>query len=144
MAKTLHDRGGVHPADIMTLSGDELRHMDMPASSDYLLIDLSNVRNRRSGFDEMMKVAMSAAVNAVLATLMQSHIAVKSSGKKSEPTQPEVTADLHRQERTKRNAQRVEQVNARILAESRWLTARELSEKASLQSVNPSAGPNRW
>lgn len=57
------------PFDVQTLNGDELRSLSTHADSEYLVIDLGNVKGRQAGFNETMKVAMSAAVNAVLASM---------------------------------------------------------------------------
>ncbi|WP_258953892.1 integrase [Yersinia similis] len=136
------------PYEIKTLSGNELHNFNTHADSEYLVIDLGNVKGRRSDFNKTMEVAMSAAMSAVLASMPElapvakkSKAASLSSAVKSVN---EAVDGVDKQARAARNAQRREQLNAQILADSVWLTARELSEKASFKSTNPSAGPNRW
>ncbi|HDL7429388.1 TPA: integrase [Yersinia enterocolitica] len=126
------------PYEIRTLSGNELHNFNTHADSEYLVIDLGNVKGRHSDFNKTIEVAMSAAMNAVLASMpeLAPVVAVKSVN--------EAVDEVDKQACTARNAQRREQLNARILADSVWLTARELSEKASFKNTNPSAGPNRW
>ena len=43
-----------------------------------------------------------------------------------------------------RNDRQLEELKARILADSEWLTASELSAKAGFRSVDPEAGPKGW
>lgn len=43
-----------------------------------------------------------------------------------------------------RNDRQLEELKARILADSEWLTASELSEKAGFRSADPEAGPKGW
>lgn len=43
-----------------------------------------------------------------------------------------------------RNDRQVEELKARILADSEWLTASELSAKAGFRSADPEAGPKGW
>ncbi|WP_145563887.1 integrase [Yersinia aldovae] len=126
------------PYEIRTLSGNELHNFNTHADSEYLVIDLGNVKGRHSDFNKTIEVAMSAAMNAVLASMpeLAPVVAVKSVN--------EAVDEVDKQACIARNAQRREQLNARILADSVWLTARELSEKASFKNTNPSAGPNRW
>ncbi|HEN3634210.1 integrase [Yersinia enterocolitica] len=136
------------PYEIKTLSGNELHNFNTHADSEYLVIDLGNVKGRRSDFNKTIEVAMSAAMNAVLASMPELVPVAKKSKAASPPSAVksvnEAVDGLDKQARTARNAQRREQLNARILADSVWLTARELSEKASFKNTNPSAGPNRW
>lgn len=136
------------PFDVQTLSGDELRSLNTQADSEYLVIELGNTKGQRAGFNETMKVAMSAAVNAVLASMREPLVVVKKNKTLSMPkavkSAHEAEDKSNKQTRAERNAVRREQLNARILADAVWLTARELSEKASFKNTNPSAGPNRW
>ncbi|HGK4602083.1 TPA: integrase [Yersinia enterocolitica] len=136
------------PYEIKTLSGNELHNFNTHADSEYLVIDLGNVKGRRSGFNKTIEVAMNAAMNAVLASMPELAPVAKKSKAASLPTAVksvnEAVDEADKQARAARNAQRREQLNARILADSVWLTARELSEKASFKNTNPSAGPNRW
>ncbi|EKN3683014.1 integrase [Yersinia enterocolitica] len=133
------------PYEIKTLSGNELHNFNTHADSEYLVIDLGNVKGRRSDFNKTIEVAMSAAMNAVLASMPELVPVAKKSKAVSLPSAVKSVVDgVDKQARTARNAQRREQLNARILADSVWLTARELSEKASFKNTNPSAGPNRW
>ncbi|MGT3280866.1 hypothetical protein [Yersinia enterocolitica] len=57
------------PYEIKTLSGNELHNFNTHADSEYLVIDLGNVKGRRSDFNKTIEVAMSAAMNAVLASM---------------------------------------------------------------------------
>lgn len=136
------------PYEIKTLSGNELHNFSTHADSEYLVIDLGNVKGRRSDFNKTIEVAMSAAMNAVLASMLElAPVAKKSKAANLPPAIKlvnEAVDGVDKQARAARNAQRREQLNARILADSVWLTARELSEKASFKNTNPSAGPNRW
>ncbi|WP_267248845.1 integrase [Yersinia sp. Marseille-Q5920] len=136
------------PYEIKTLSGNELHNFNTHADSEYLVIDLGNVRGRRSDFNKTIEVAMSAAMNAVLASMPELASVAKKSKEASLPpvvkSVNEAVDGAGKQARAARNAQRREQLNAKILADSVWLTARELSEKASFKNTNPSAGPNRW
>lgn len=91
---------------------------------------------------------MNAAVNAVIASM---GIAApylrtrKAAGAPKEVTPAsEAVNQVDKQGRAERNAQRREELNACILADSEWLSAKELSEKAQFKNTNPSAGPNRW
>ncbi len=43
-----------------------------------------------------------------------------------------------------RNDRQLEELKARILADSDWLTASELSAKAGFRSADPEAGPKNW
>ena len=43
-----------------------------------------------------------------------------------------------------RNDRQLEELKARILADSEWLTASELSAKAGFRSADPDAGPKGW
>lgn len=43
-----------------------------------------------------------------------------------------------------RNERQLEELKARILADSEWLTASELSAKAGFRSADPEAGPKGW
>lgn len=43
-----------------------------------------------------------------------------------------------------RNDRQLEELKARILADSEWLTASELSAKAGFRSADPEAGPKGW
>ncbi|WP_235896128.1 integrase [Yersinia alsatica] len=136
------------PYEIKTVSGNELHSLNTHADSEYLVIDLGNAKGRRSDFHKTMEVAMSAAMNAVLASMPELVPAVKK-GKVTHPPQAvkpanEAIDSAGKQVRAEHNAHRREQLNARILEDSIWLTARELSEKASFNNSNPSAGPNRW
>ncbi|WP_424691446.1 integrase [Erwinia sp.] len=137
-----------HSLDVRSLSGDQLHRLETHADAEYLVIDLGNAKTRSPAFNETMKVAMQAALSAVLASLSQTEVALKkstpSSRMKSLAVVPESQQQTSKEARAARNAQRREQLNDRILADSVWLTARELSEKANFQSSNPSAGPNRW
>ncbi|CNI09859.1 hypothetical protein [Yersinia intermedia] len=136
------------PYEIKTLSGNELHNFNTHADSEYLVIDLGNVKGRRSDFNKTIEVAMSAAMNAVLASMLEvAPVAKKSKAANLPPAAKSVNEAVDgadKQARAARNAQRREQLNARILADSVWLTASELSEKASFKNTNPSAGPNRW
>ncbi|EOI7396472.1 integrase [Yersinia enterocolitica] len=136
------------PYEIKTLSGNELHNFNTHADSEYLVIDLGNVKGRRLDFNKTIEVAMSAAMNAVLASMPElAPVAEKSKTASLPSAVKSVNKAVDgggKQVRTARNAQRREQLNARILADSVWLTARELSEKASFKNTNPSAGPNRW
>lgn len=136
------------PYEIKTLSGNELHNFNTHADSEYLVIDLGNVKGRRSDFNKTIEVAMSAAMNAVLASMPELAPVAEKSKTASLPSAVKSVNKAvdggDKQARTARNAQRREQLNARILADSVWLTARELSEKASFKNTNPSAGPNRW
>ncbi|CNF37417.1 hypothetical protein [Yersinia kristensenii] len=136
------------PYEIKTLSGNELHNFNTHADSEYLVIDLGNVKGRRSDFNKTIEVAMSAAMNAVLASMLEVVPVAKKSKTANLPPAAksvnEAVDGVDKQARAARNAQRREQLNARILADSVWLTARELSEKASFKNTNPSAGPNRW
>jgi hypothetical protein len=136
------------PFDVKTLSGDELRSLRTRADSKYLVIDLGNTQGERAGFNETMKVAMSAAVNAVLASMSEPlSIGKKSKAEcmsKTVKSANEIEDKSDKQARTERNALRREQLTARILDDAVWLTARELSARANFKNNNPSAGPNRW
>ncbi|HDL7359443.1 TPA: integrase [Yersinia enterocolitica] len=136
------------PYEIKTLSGNELHNFNTHADSEYLVIDLGNVKGRRSDFNKTIEVAMSAAMNAVLASMPELAPVAEKSKTASLPSAVKSVNKAvdggSKQVRTARNAPRREQLNARILADSVWLTARELSEKASFKNTNPSAGPNRW
>ncbi|HHH0217652.1 TPA: integrase [Yersinia enterocolitica] len=136
------------PYEIKTLSGNELHNFNTHADSEYLVIDLGNVKGRHSDFNKTIEVAMSAAMNAVLASMPELAPVAKKSKAASLPSAVksvnEAVDGADKQARAARNAQRREQLNARILADSVWLTARELSEKANFKNTNPSAGPNRW
>lgn len=57
------------PYEIKTLSGNELHNFNTHADSEYLVIDLGNVKGRRLDFNKTIEVAMSAAMNAVLASM---------------------------------------------------------------------------
>ncbi|MDR3433483.1 MAG: integrase [Rouxiella aceris] len=131
--------------EIRTLSGDELHNLNTHADSEYLVIDLGKVKDRRADFNKTVQVAMSAAMSAVLAS-MPEFAPRKRKVKEASLSQAvnEATDATDKQARAARNALRREQLNARILTDSVWLTARELSEKASFKNTNPSAGPNRW
>lgn len=136
------------PYEIKTLSGNELHNFNTHADSEYLVIDLGNVKGRRSDFNKTIEVAMSAAMNAVLASMFElAPVAKKSKAANLPPAVTSVNEavdGVDKQARAARNAQRREQLNARILADSVWLTAHELSEKVGFKNTNPSAGPNRW
>ncbi|TQI78600.1 hypothetical protein FHU10_1362 [Serratia fonticola] len=136
------------PFEVKTLSGDELRGLRTHADSEYLVIELGKVKGCQAGFHETMKVAMSAAVNAVLASMEGAESVAKKSKTLGMPKAIKPASEAedkpNKQARAERNALRREQLNARILEDAVWLTARELSEKASFKSSNPSAGPNRW
>lgn len=129
--------------DIKTVNGDELHTLTTHADSEYLVIDLGTISERHRGFDETLKVAMNAAVSAVIASM-----GIKAPGARARKVagaapKPVAPSD-DRQRRVERNALRREELNARILADSEWLSAKELSNKAQFKSSNPSAGPNRW
>jgi hypothetical protein len=147
-AKNNSARREDHSFDVRNLSGDQLHSLETHADAEYLVIDLGSTKARNPAFNETMKVAMQAALNAVLASFSQKEPMLnKSTASSRRKTLAVVTEPLEqtsKQARAERNAQRREQLNDRILADSVWLTARELSEKANFQSSNPSAGPNRW
>jgi len=131
--------------EIRTLSGDELHNLNTHADSEYLVIDLGKVKDRRADFNKTVQVAMSAAMSAVLASMPEFAPRKRKVKEASLPQAVnEATDATDKQARAARNALRREQLNARILTDSVWLTARELSEKASFKNTNPSAGPNRW
>ncbi|MCU6421262.1 MbcA/ParS/Xre antitoxin family protein [Klebsiella aerogenes] len=134
--------------DIKTVNGDELHTLTTRADSEYLVIDLGNISERHTGFDETLKVAMNAAVNAVIASMgivVPGVRARKAAGApKVVKSAGEAVTQADKQGRAERNAQRREALNTRILADSEWLSAKELSEKAQFKNTNPSAGPNRW
>lgn len=134
--------------DIQTVNGNELHTLTTRADSEYLVIDLGKVGHHHSGFDETIKVAMGAAVNAVIASMGLIAPGVQTPKAAKAPavmkSADDVARKLHRQERSERNALRREQLNAQILADAEWLTAKELSEKAQFHNTNPSAGPHRW
>lgn len=131
--------------EIRTLSGDELHNLNTHADSEYLVIDLGKVKDRRADFNKTMQVAMSAAMSAVLASMPEFAPRKRKVKEASLPQAVnEATDATDKQARAARNALRREQLNAHILTDSVWLTARELSEKASFKNTNPSAGPNRW
>ncbi|KOC90469.1 antitoxin Xre/MbcA/ParS toxin-binding domain-containing protein [Winslowiella iniecta] len=130
--------------DVKTLSGDELHNLDTRPDSDYLVIDLGSVQKNRDVFNKTMQVAMSAAVNAVLASLNLPESKPTKISRAAEGISGKTEKLAEKAARSERHSQRREQLNARILSESVWLTARELSEKASFKNTNPSAGPNRW
>ena len=131
--------------EVRTLSGDELHNLNTHADSEYLVIDLGKVKDRRADFNKTVQVAMSAAMSAVLASMPEFAPRKRKVKEASLPQAVnEATDATDKQARAARNALRREQLNARILTESVWLTARELSEKASFKNTNPSAGPNRW
>lgn len=124
-----------HPFEVQSLSGDELHRIDFKTESEYLLIDLGSVAGRRKDFNELLEMAMSAAVNAAVASL-------NAISNEAPATSPGEMA--RKPARTARNIRRQDELNERILNEAVWLSARELSEKASFNNTNPSAGPNRW
>ncbi|GLR10749.1 integrase [Mixta theicola] len=134
--------------NIKTVNGDELHTLNTRADSEYLVIDLGAISHRHSGFEETIKVAMNAAVNAVIASMGVTTPGVRTRKAADVPKSVKSTGEAARtaarQERADRNALRREQLNARILADSEWLSAKELSEKAQFNNTNPSAGPNRW
>ena len=131
--------------EVRTLSGDELHNLNTHADSEYLVIDLGKVKDRRADFNKTVQVAMSAAMSAVLASMPEFAPRKRKVKEASLPQAVnEATDATDKQARAARNALRREQLNARILTDSVWLTARELSEKASFKNTNPSAGPNRW
>ncbi|WP_342229265.1 hypothetical protein [Yersinia enterocolitica] len=110
------------PYEIKTLSGDELHNFNTHADSEYLVIDLGNVKGRRSDFNKTIEVAMSAAMNAVLASMPELAPVAEKSKTASLPSAVKsvnkVVDGVDKQARTARNAQRREQLNARILADS--------------------------
>ena len=122
---------------VETLSGEELHKLDPHADTKYLVINLG----QSPDVNETIKIAISAAMTAILASMNQRTPAKNgvraraASAKDKEPVE---------QARAERNAQRREALNAQIFADSSWLQAKELSEKAGFTSANPSAGPNRW
>ncbi|MGE9550352.1 integrase [Erwinia amylovora] len=145
-AKASAARRNERSFDVQTLSGEQLNKLKTRADTDYLVIDLGQAKERNPVFNETVRVAMRAAMSAVLASMNM----LDTGTKKTHVTRskaPVVTLDeakTGRVARAERNARRLEQLTARILEESEWLTARELSEKANFQNSNPSAGPNRW
>lgn len=124
------------PCNVQALSGKELHHLKLNKESEYLLIDLGDISGRHAAFGEMMEIAIEAAVNAALSSLISLN--------------DEVSRSLHlaaaekKQQRAERNARRLDKLNEQILQDSVWLSARELSDKANFKNDNPSAGPNRW
>lgn len=124
--------------EVKTLSGEQLHRLQPHAGSDYLVINLGQAEKRTPAFNETVRIAISAAMTAVLASLKQ-----QASVPEAVVTTPSITV-CPDAARTERNAQRREALNARIFADAIWLLARELSEKANFKSSNPSAGPNRW
>ncbi|WEF29518.1 integrase [Klebsiella aerogenes] len=134
--------------DIKTVSGDELRTLTTRADSEYLVIDLGDIREHHTGFDETLKVAMSAAVNAVIASMgiVIPGVRTRQTARvpKADKRSTEGGLKSAKQMRTERNSQRREALNAHILADSEWLSAKALSDKAQFKNSNPSAGPNRW
>lgn len=134
--------------DIKTVNGDELHTLTTRADSEYLVIDLGNISERHIGFDETLKVAMNAAVKAVIASMDITMPGVRTrrttGARKVVKSAGEEISKSDKQGRAERNALRRAQLNARILADSEWLSAKELSDKAQFKNTNPSAGPNRW
>ncbi|WP_158782149.1 integrase [Pantoea sp. BAV 3049] len=132
--------------DVQTLNGEQLNKLKTNADTDYLVIDLGQAVERNPVFNETVKVAMRAAMNAVLASMNMPETETKKTNvtRRKAPVVTLDEAKTDRVARAERNARRLEQLTARILEESEWLTARELSEKANFQNSNPSAGPNRW
>ncbi len=131
--------------DVRTVRGRELRSLHAIADSQYLVIELGNSRDHTAGFTKTMQVAMIAAVNAVLASMqIYGPVESKETGKPAASGNSADDKVAAKHARTERNARRREELNQRILADALWLTARELSEKASFKNSNPSAGPNRW
>lgn len=130
--------------DIKTVNGDELHTLTTRADSEYLVIDLGNISERHTGFDETLKVAMNAAVNAVIASMGIMSPGVRTRKAESAPKVVTSVGDavnqVDKQGWAERNAQRREALNACILADSEWLSAKELSEKAQFKNTNPSAG----
>ncbi|MGE4670695.1 hypothetical protein [Yersinia enterocolitica] len=74
------------PYEIKTLSGNELHNFNTHADSEYLVIDLGNVKGRRSDFNKTIEVAMSAAMNAVLASMPELVPVAKKSKAASPPS----------------------------------------------------------
>lgn len=145
-AKASAARRNEHSFDVQTLSGEQLNKLKTRADTDYLVIDLGQVKKRNPVFNETVRVAMRAAMSAVLASMNMPDTGTQKTYV-TRSKAPVVTLDeakTGRVARAERNARRLEQLTARILEESEWLTARELSEKANFQNSNPSAGPNRW
>ncbi|HEY4469364.1 MAG TPA: integrase [Klebsiella sp.] len=134
--------------DIKTVNGDELHTLATHADSEYLVIDLGNISRRHVGFDKTLKVAMNAAVNAVIASMGIAAPGVRTRKAAGTPrgmkSAGEAVSQADKQGRAERNVQRREELNAHILADSEWLSAKELSDKAQFKNTNPSAGPNRW
>ncbi len=136
VAKADTARRGNLPFEVQALSGVELHHVKFKEESEYLLIDLGNTAGRRHDFGELMEMAMSAAVNAALASL---------SSKDNVKASPDSgSTKMQKLARAARNAQRRSALSERIYNDAVWLSARELSEKANFKNTNPSAGPNRW
>ncbi|XTZ40544.1 integrase [Salmonella enterica] len=128
--------------DIKTVSGAELNSLSTSADSEYIVIDLGKINDRHTDFDETIKVAMNAAVNAVIASM-----GIKAPSEETDKTSllMEEAKSVDRDDIHPDRAQRMrEQLNARILADSVWLSAKDLSVKAQFSNTNPSAGPNRW
>ncbi|EOX5557588.1 integrase, partial [Yersinia enterocolitica] len=75
------------PYEIKTLSGNELHNFNTHADSEYLVIDLGNVKGRRSDFNKTIEVAMSAAMNAVLASMPELAPVAKKSKAASLPSE---------------------------------------------------------
>ncbi|WP_254446279.1 integrase [Pantoea sp. CCBC3-3-1] len=145
-AKANTVRRNEYSFNVQTLNGAQLTKLETNADKDYLVIDLGQAKEHSPVFNETIKVAMRAAMNAVLASLSMPETAAPETAvaRRKVPDEALTEAKPEKSARAERNAQRLQQLTARILADSEWLTARELSEKANFRNTNPSAGPNRW
>lgn len=123
-----------HAYKVETLSGEQLHMLEPQADTNYLVINLGHAAEQSPVFNETVRIAIGAAMSAVLASM---NIQV------AEPQLP-LRLEAATEVRVKRNGQRREALNAKIFADSVWLQAKELSTRANFSSSNASAGPNRW
>ncbi|QCT21101.1 DUF2384 domain-containing protein [Jejubacter calystegiae] len=112
-----------------TLNGEELRQLKTGKGSHYLVMELPDAL-AGSGQERVLQLALESALRLAASLSGEApRVAIQASPR----TLPTASAD---------DAQA--RLSERILRESEWLTARDISIRAGLALSNPSAAPNRW
>lgn len=112
-----------------TLSGEQLRQLKTEKGSHYLVMELPDAL-AAPGQERVLQLALESALRLSAALTGDAPLAAIQTPPR---TLPAASAD---------DAQA--RLSERILRESDWLTARDISLRAGLAQSNPSAAPNRW
>ncbi len=112
-----------------TLSGEELRHLKTDKGSHYLVMELPEAL-AGSRQERVLQLALESALRLTASLTGEAPQSVIQATARALPSGQMVDAQT--------------QLSERILRESEWLTARDISMRAGLALSNPSAAPNRW